>query len=186
MTNYIAKQFDSPEDLEIRGVVLDAFKHNLQEEMTEPIFNKHGLDSNNLSSDEWYSQSVMSDIYREIYRNGGGSSSLIAMGKASVDITLDLLKPDSIETFIENINEPILSQMRNLPDGYGWIVEKLGDQHYRITNNTDAPNDLMYGYLWEMLRQLITDDEHFEVLPIKNFEAGSKYGAIYEISWGED
>jgi len=186
MTNFVAKQFTSPENLEMLGIVLIAFKQNLHEQMTAPIFDKYGLDSEHLKPDTWYPAAIMSDIYHEIYQNGGGSSSLVAMGKASVAAGLEVINPDTIEDFIDSINQPILINLRNYPDGYGWIVEKNGDQHYRITNNTDAPNDLMYGYLWEMLRLLIDADEHFQVLPVRNYQLGSEDGAVYEISWGVD
>ena len=185
--HYIAKQFQPHPDMEVLGATLITLNHNLREDITDPIFAKYNLDADHLQPDEWYPAVVLSDVQKEIHAKGRGSSALVAMGKALAIENLTQGKVNSIEDFIAGFkNVQQHEVLRNYPEGYGWSTEKVGEQRYRVTNNTDAPNDIVYGYLWETLRQLISEHEHFQVLPIKNFGPDAEDGAVYEISWGED
>jgi len=168
--------------MEALGTAIIGLSHNLHEEFTRPVFAKHGLDVDHLDPDEWYPAYLINEIYKEVYANGRGASTLVAFGKASAVFGISLTNPNNVDELLAAINEPILVSLRNQPQEYGLIVEKVDEKTYHVKNNTDSPNDLVYGCLWESLRLLMKENEDFELLPLENHEAGSEHGATYKIS----
>jgi hypothetical protein len=64
-------------------------------------------------------------------------------------------------------------------------VEKLGDQHMRLTMRTPYPDDLPYGVVWGMARRFLPEGTQFlikydETEPHRDL--GGEY-TVLDISW---
>ncbi len=114
-----------------------------------------------------------------------GTSALVANGKAIGENFFDP-SANGIEAFLHDVlNTVVVGALRNVPSGIGYIVEKLGHQHYRVTNNLPSDNETVYGYLWESCRRYRRDNERFIVEPVSGYP-GSTESAVFEVKWGEN
>lgn len=178
---YTATQMEAPEGLTIAGIVLSQFRDNLARDITDPIMDKHSLI--NIDNEVFYSAKIMDEIYREIFYGTNGQQILVAMGKASATTTLDFIKPKSPNDILDNIHNVFTAYLRNMPEGFGMIVKKLDDRKFEVWNNTQVPNDLIYGFLWECLRQTRGEDNNFLIIPLADYNRDSAIGARFEVSW---
>lgn len=181
---YKAIQMQSPEGAEVLGAAMMGWFDNLGMEVIQPILAKYELTADDIKPDGWYPFSAFDDIYRAVHTSPSGSSALVAVGKASAQNLVSIKSMESAQNWLENIlpAEPF-TFTRNIPDEYGFIVEKVDESHYHFTNNTGIPNDLMFGYLWEGIRTLVGHGKQFRVAPISGYYEGSTEGAVFEVSW---
>ena len=145
--------------------------------------NKHKL--TDIDNEAFYDGSIMDEIYHEIFHGINGQQTLVAMGKASATTTLDFIKPDSPKDVLDNIHNVFTAYLRNMPDGFGIIVEKLDNNKFEVWNNTQVPNDLIYGFLWECLRKTRGEGKRFLIKPLAGYNRESEVGARFEVSWDE-
>ncbi|MGB7339165.1 MAG: hypothetical protein WBC91_09760 [Phototrophicaceae bacterium] len=178
---YQAIQMDSPEDLTIAGIVINQFRQNLARNVTDPIMEAHGL--TDIDDEKFYPASVMDAIYREIFDGGNGSQPFVAMGRASAKTTLDFIKPESPNDVLDNIHNVFTAYLRNMPEGFGIIVNDLGDNTFNVWNNTQVPNDLIYGFLWECIKETTPRGQQFSLIPSDDYNSDSTVGAHFTISW---
>ncbi|MEM9951893.1 MAG: hypothetical protein AAF846_09850 [Chloroflexota bacterium] len=178
---YKATQMVSPEDLQIAGIVINQFRGNLAEDITDPIMDAHNLID--IDDEGFYPATVVDEIYKEIYGDGTGQQALVAMGKASAKTTLDFIKPDNPKDVLDNIHNVFTAYLRNMPEGFGIIVTEKEGNTFEVWNNTQVPNDLIYGFLWECLRVTKPEGKGFNLMPLSGYDANSTKGAKFEISW---
>lgn len=176
---YIADQTKAPEGAEIVGQSVADWVDNLNKGLTDPVFEKYGLSE--IDPEGWYSLDIIIDLYRGMAESEGGSASLVAMGKASAKPVYDIFEFKSFEDFIKNGDKPFKAAIRNIPDEYGLSTEKVGERHYRIVNNSIVPNDMIYGYLWEMFRIIPHTWEDYSFIPVSGYSPGSTERAVFEI-----
>lgn len=143
--------------------------NNLTPEVTDEIFQRHHLSPDEVLHDEWYPTTIVDDLYREILQQPNGPQALVAMGKAGVHMYIERLELTSVEESFHKLSNISNLTVRDVPEGYGYQSEKLGERHYRIRNNTATPNDLLYGAIWELMRVLTPEDQSFTVVPISGY-----------------
>lgn len=178
----VVQQFQAPEGAQIMGVGILGLFDNLRQEMIGPILAQHNLRKSDIQQDGWYSLQVYFDFYHALYQQDGASANFVAIGKAIAQNVTDPERIESIEQFItEELNQTATSIINNTPDGYGYTLEQLGPNHYRITNNTGSPNDIVYGYIWESLRML-ANKKRFSFRAIANYPS-DELGAVFEVEW---
>ncbi|MEO1288673.1 MAG: hypothetical protein AAFV93_12965, partial [Chloroflexota bacterium] len=97
--------------------------------------------------------------------------------------TLDFIKPDNPKDVLDNIHNVFTAYLRNMPEGFGIIVTEKEDNTFEVWNNTQVPNDLIYGFLWECLRVTKPEGKGFNLMPLSGYDANSTKGAKFEISW---
>ncbi len=180
---YIADQTKAPPGSEIMGQFIANWTNNLEKSVTEPIFKKYGLDPKQIKLDGYYSLDIVVDLYTEIRTRHGGSPALVAMGKASGEPVQEIFKFKSVDEFMARCAEPFKAAIRNIPEEYGLFVEKKDHQHYHVTNNSIVPNDMIFGYLWEMVRLILGPGVRFSVKNTQPHNVDSLEGAIFEVSW---
>ena len=183
MTAYIAAQFISPEQARISGKTLIGILDKMHNTQAKRLFALHGLSQTSINPDEWYAATDLNRIYKKVFAKGKGTAELIMLGKAMAHQALEAFQLDSIDAFIANINHVVLSAIDQTPATYGWIVKEKRTQHCHIVNNTDLPNDVMFGYLWEMFRLLTTPSQKFSIIPIRNYSHDSNIGAVFDVQW---
>ncbi|MEL6309495.1 MAG: hypothetical protein AAFR81_23145 [Chloroflexota bacterium] len=179
--SYTAKQMESPEQLEIAGIVINQFKNNLAQEITNPIMKEYDL--TDIDDEAFYPSSVVDKLYKAVYKDGNGQQALVAMGKASATTTLDFIQPETPKDVLDNIHNVFTAYLRNMPEGFGIIVTELDDNKFKVWNNTQVPNDLIYGFLWECVRMTRGDKKRFAVMPLEGYDRKSEHGAKFEVSW---
>lgn len=182
---YKAIQMQAPEGAEVMGAAILSWFDNLEMSVIQPILSKHGLKVDDVKPDGWYPFAIFNDIYREVYESAGGKTALIAVGKASARLVVKAEDyPGGLEQFItERLPKDTRSFVRNVPEDYGFFVEKVGEHTFHATNNTNIPNDLMFGYLWETSRILKVVDRHFVVSPLTDYYNNPTEGATFKIEW---
>lgn len=177
------RQFEAPDGAEIMGVGVIGVFDTLTQNQIDPILAAHGLNMADIDQESWYPLQVYWDLWRVIHDSPGGSQSLVAIGKS---IAQNVTNPDeigSVDVFITQVlNQTATGLIRNVPDGYGYIIEKVDSQHYEVTNNTGSSNDLVFGYIWESVRML-ANGRDFTVAPIAGYAPDSDEGATFSVSW---
>ena len=179
--SFTAKQMASPEGLTVAGIVINQFKDNLAKNVTDPIMQEYQL--TNIDDDAFYPASVVDKLYKAVYKDGNGQQALVAMGKASASTTLDFIKPESPKDVLDNVHNVFTAYLRNMPEGFGIIVTKLEDNKFKVWNNTQVPNDLIYGFLWECVRVTRPEKSRFAIMPLEGYDRKSEVGAKFEVSW---
>ncbi|MEL7235917.1 MAG: hypothetical protein AAGK74_15535 [Chloroflexota bacterium] len=186
MTDYNAQQFVAPDGVEVSGILLLAYTHNLESEVTEPILKEYGFEAENLHPEEWYPGQLFLDIEKTIHDSPGGEAALTAIGKSAAE---NFIPPAGEQSTIEDVVLALpgvyTTNQRNLPAGYGWIVEKKGEQKYHFINNTGTTNHGAYGYVWAVCNRMKADGQTVRVIPLQGFEPGSTEPTIIEITWDE-
>jgi hypothetical protein len=181
-SNYQAVIFEAPQGSEVIGGLLLPYFDNLATRELDPILKAHGLNRTDVNPDAWYSLQILMDISRELSKTVGSSGD-IAIGKAFAPMLIQNYNVKSIEQFFEEtVNMAVRTGLRNVPDSYGYRVDKLGHQNYRITSNLPSPNGISYGSFWEACRLLKKDGETFTVKAIRGFGNDFLVPAILEIS----
>lgn len=181
---YQAIQMHAPEGAEVLGAAMMAWFDNLGMDTISPILAKYHLTAEDIQPENWYPFSIFDDIYKAVYHSPGGSTALVAVGKASAENLVSRETVHSAENWLENVLPPETHTFtRNVPEGYGFRIEKVSEGNYRFINNTGIPNDLIYGYLWEGLRILVPEPKDFTVAPISGYYRDSPEGAVFEVRW---
>jgi len=183
MTAYTAFQFLSPEQAQISGKTLIGILDHLHNLQAKRQFALNGFSSGSINPDEWYAATHLNAVYKTVFAHGKGTAELIMLGKAMAHHAMETFQLQSIDDFISKINRVVLIGMRHIPESYGWIVKHKQPQHCHIVNNTEIPNDVMFGYLWEMLRLLAAPQQTFSLIPIRNYSHDSKVGAVFDVRW---
>jgi len=184
-TSYSAVPFQAPAGSEIMGKVVKSYFENLERDVVAPVLGRYNLEVGNINPDDWYPLQLYYDIDKEIYKDPNGSSALVAIGKATMANLLALLPYKTLEDYILHGLNSIATRsfIRNVPSNFGFIVTNLGHQHYRVKSNMPAPNESVFGSLWEACRLLKKENESFTVTPVEGYP-GNDVCATLEIRWG--
>jgi len=180
---YKATQFVAPEGAEVSGVLMLAYLNNLESEVTLPILKQYGFADVNFKPDDWYPNQMFLDIEKAIHDQPGGTSALVAIGKSAAD---NYIAPDDITSLLDAILAlpgVYTTNQRNLPEGYGWIIEKVTDNHYVFTNNTGTTNHGAYGYIWSLCNKMKARGQNVSVTPREGFEHDSTEPGVIDITW---
>lgn len=178
-----AIQFKAPEEAEVSGIILQAYLNNLARELTEPILEEYGLSANNMDADSWYPNQMFLDIEHAIYKTSGGSNALVASGKSAVENYIPPEGVDSLEDALMALPSVYTTNQRNLPEGYGWFIEKKSEHHFIFTNNTGTANHAAYGYVWALCQRMKDPNTSVVVKPIEGFDVDSTDPGVFEITW---
>ena len=178
-----ATQFQAPEGAEVSGIILMAYLNNLASNITEPILKKYGFNATNIDVDKWYPNQMFLDIEHTIYERGNGANALVAIGKAALENYIPPADVENLEDAIMALPSVYTTNQRNLPDGYGWFVEKKGDRHFIFTNNTGTTNHGAYGYVWALCQLMKPTNAKVNIKPLIGFEVNSVEPTVIEIKW---
>jgi hypothetical protein len=178
---YIADLTHAPPGSEMIGKFIQDWVDNVQRDVTAPIIEHYGITY--LDPDGWYPLDIVVDLFADFRQREGGSMALVAMGKASAEPVQNMFQFRSIEDYLERCGEPFRAAIRNIPDEYGLLVEYRGDTVCEITNNSIVPNEMIYGYIWEMCSLITGDGGSFTLAPISGYTPGGTERAVFELEW---
>ncbi len=167
------------------GKVVKGYFHNLERDIVAPVLGRYNIDPEKISDGEWYPLQLYYDIDKEIYKGPNGSTALVAIGKATMANLLSLVTYKTLEDYITQGLNSIATRsfIRNVPSNFGFIATKLDHQRYQVKSNMPAPNESIFGSLWEACRLLKKETESFSVIPVEGYP-GNDICATFEIKWG--
>jgi len=158
----IMHTFTCDPNTEILGVLLFAYIDNVQAEIIEPIFRKHGM--SDPDPEKWYPLQPVLDVMKEISTSPGANTNLIAVG---VKIAEYGLEPEDI------VNQPLSVVLEHWNDhmhlGFrggdiGTIItEKVHDKFYRVIQKNLVPDDMCYGLAYGFARSRLPLGTNFKV-----------------------
>ncbi|MCB8946030.1 MAG: hypothetical protein H6658_19975 [Ardenticatenaceae bacterium] len=148
--------------LEISGQTLQAYIDNVQADIIEPIFHKHGMSVPD--PEKWYPLQPVLDVLKEIHDNPDATTNLVAIG---VKIAEYGVEPEDIiaaplNVVFEHWEEHMYSSVRN-GDAGRIITEKVNDKFYKITQQNIFPDDLCYGLAYGFARSRLPLGVNFRV-----------------------
>lgn len=162
-TPYLAQKGHaaSPE-VEIIGQTMVAFMENLRADEVKKVMALHGLTA--IDPNRWYPQQLFLDIYAAIEaEHGEFSEYLVAIGVKTIDTVPLPENVTNIEQAIGFLHTIYTTIHRNLPEGEGWTVERVGEHLYRIGANFPYPAAATYGYLFAFARRFAPKGLRFTV-----------------------
>lgn len=154
--------FTCDPNTEMIGVILFAYLDNVQAEIIEPIYRKHGMTSP--EPDKWYPLQPVLDVLKELSSGANASANLVALG---VKVAEYGVEPEDI------INQPLPVVLEHWNDhlqlafrggDVGTIVtEKVHDKFYRTIQKNIFPDDLCYGLAYGFARSRLPLGTNFKV-----------------------
>lgn len=181
MAPYIAQKYVAAPGSEMIGQLLIGMVGNVQKEETLPIIKKHGLDQ--IDPQRWYPMQQAMDCLREIYEGPFNvTENLTAIGMTAADVPPGV---DSLEGLLEFLPRFYSVLFRNVPAEEGWKVRKLGARHYHMIYNAPAPDQVMYGILWQFANVLKPAGQRFVIRILRAAKPGGKpEPSVFEVKWG--
>ncbi|MEL6148920.1 MAG: hypothetical protein AAFU54_22865 [Chloroflexota bacterium] len=179
MPGYKPVTYRAPEGSEIAGGVIESFLEHLDQDVIDRFkFNRSAFDRSH-----WYPYQLFLDMARDVTARGG-SGVETAIGKSLGQDITRLFAITDLKYFIERgLTNTANIAFRNVPDGFGYVTTKLGYDHYHIKIQVPSPDYMVYGYVWEVSRQLCPKGVHFSLIVDREFGEGSKPGS-FTIKWG--
>ncbi len=183
MGKYVARPFvaGSPE-AEVIGQVVLAFIQNLEAKQVAPLLPKYGLD--NIDPEKWYPHQSWMNVLKELCEQSGSSQALVAFGRKVVETAVMPPEIDSIPKVLDLLHTIHHLNVRNIPEDEGYKIEKLGEKHYMVYENTPNPEDAIYGFIWGLAARYKAPGEHFVVLKVPNPKSDESPGKAFEVKWG--
>lgn len=173
---------------EIIGAAILGSLNVMDAEHVRPLLGKHGL--GNIQPNVWYPLSLWLDFLTELSDYQGAMFNFVAIGTKTVEKAIEFtpIPPEAaafpFEMRMQMVNQSYQMQIRN-GDAGELRIEMVGEKHFKITDTTPYPSDLIYGVLWGTTRVNLPPGVHFvlsydEALPLK--EEGSPCTVI-DLTW---
>lgn len=151
----------------INGETLRAYIDNVQIDIIEPIFKKHGMTEPVVG--EWYPLQPVLDLLKELSTASGSSTNLIAVGVKIAEYGVepeDIIQaplPIVLQYWQDHMDKNIINKDTKA-GGAGLIkTEKINDKFYKTTHNNLFPDDLCYGLAYGFARSRLPLGNNFKV-----------------------
>lgn len=154
--------FTCDPNTEIIGPVLMAYLDNVQSEIIEPIFRRHGM--TNPNPEKWYPLQPVLDVLKELSKGDSATTNLVAIG---VKIAEYGVEPEDIVNaplpiVLEHWNDHMQISFRGGDVGI-IITEKVHDKFYKTIQKNVFPDDLCYGLAYGFARSRLPLGTNFKV-----------------------
>jgi len=166
---------------EVFGGAFLSLINNVRAEELAPILQQHGVRSEDIHLDGWYSYQLLMDIYRSIEEDQENvSENFVSIG---MKIMEQAPFPPELKTLEEALAslEPTYNMGHRNHTERGWVTEFVGERHAVITAENPYPDDLCYGLLWALVRRFAPKGSTFEVSArlLTNPDAP----IVFDVSW---
>jgi hypothetical protein len=186
-TRYVAKTYvaGSP-DAEVIGQIVLSFTENLRADLVKPILPRYGLD--NVDPEEWYPHQAWMNVLQDIAESEPEQAGqvFVAFGMKAVEKAVMPPELDTIEKVLNALHAIHHANLRNIPADEGYHVEKKGEGHLWVYQNTPNPDSAIYGFIYGMAQRFCPEGEDFLVEMIPNPNPDVHPGALYEVKWGPE
>jgi hypothetical protein len=177
MRKLVAHSFDA----KISGRLVMAFTQSLYRHEIQPILEKYDLEPTD--PEAWYPQQHLLNVFRDIEDgNTNVSQNLIAIGMKGAETAAYPPDVHSVEAALKAL--PRIHEMnhRNIPNvGREYVIKIMGERHVQITNRSPYPNDVLYGFVWGIVKWFHVKTGQFQICVLDR-EAED---ATFDITWSE-
>ncbi|MEL6150110.1 MAG: hypothetical protein AAFV33_00105 [Chloroflexota bacterium] len=175
-------QFKTSPEAEATGAIMAAWLNHQLADETRDRLAAHGITE--IDYEQYYPFQTFLDVMREIAESENNTTmQLVSVGKAAaMSIEMDDF-PDmaAFEGFISVLHG---LNVRNMPEYEGWFSE-WHDGNLYVLNNTPVSNDLVFGFLWELLNHVKIGDGYYTPIPHEHYPSNER-GSIFHIEPRED
>ncbi|MEM6282866.1 MAG: hypothetical protein AAF787_11780 [Chloroflexota bacterium] len=158
--------------------MMSAWLDNQLADETRPRLAKKGIES--LDYEAYYPFQIFLDTMREIVQeNRNVTMQLVAIGKAVVE-HMQIDDFDTMEDFETLLTAPdglYHGALRNAPTYENYVLEQHDGEFYFL-NNTPVSNDMVFGFLWELLNHVRIDGEYYTPIPHEHYPSNER-GSIF-------
>jgi hypothetical protein len=167
-------------NVEILGDSVAAMFKSLQADEYTDLLIKYGYDKR--QPDKWYRDDL--EFYRDLMQRPNMSTNLVSIGMSFPEM---LPFADSIHTIpdaLRFLNEIVDMMIRNYGDFKFYEFEEVGPRHFRMTDNTFYPHDMIYGVIYGTVKRFKPAGSYPTITRTYFNEADPDAdGAVYDIKW---
>jgi hypothetical protein len=160
------RKLTAPPDVEIIGLMANAYIHNLQNKDTLPIFEKYGMTDIDLNT--WYPANQFMDALNEMVASGKNySSAFVAIGMEigkTLPMPPELANPTLGDVLTLVWDAGYKAVHRNHDGNIGGVAtEKINDKHYKTIHTHLYFDDMSYGIAYAFAKRFLPEGTHFTV-----------------------
>lgn len=168
------KQFQTSPEAEAKGQVMLAWLTHQLEAYTRPRLEAYGITE--IDPDAWYSFQLFLDIMHDIVQsNENVTMTLVAIGKAVVE-NLPVSDFETVQDFEDFMDKLHSFSVRHMPPYERHIIDRENDRIFH-TNNTPVSNDMIYGFMWELLRRYTIGGRRYHIKPYQDYPSDT--GSVF-------
>jgi hypothetical protein len=147
---------------EILGVILFSYLDNVQADIIQPIYRKHGM--TDPDPEKWYPLQPVLDVLKELSKGLNASRNMIALGIkiAEYGIEPEDIVNQPLSVVLEHWNDHMQLGFRGGDIGT-IITEKVHDKFYKTIQKNVFPDDLCYGLAFGFARSRLPLGTNFRV-----------------------
>jgi hypothetical protein len=161
-----------------KSIYYDEFKDFLAESLQ-----RHGY-TPELNPETWYSLQMYYDFLRELPSRSMDSLILVSIGIKAIETAILPVEIDSIASGILLLKDTHHLNMQNVPEHEGYHNVQIEDQRITFMEQTSFPHDIMYGYIYGLVRRFAPRGTTPVVIRSYLDAANpDSDGAHYEIKW---
>ncbi|MEP7286550.1 MAG: hypothetical protein ABI947_12365 [Chloroflexota bacterium] len=184
VNKHVAQKFiASTPDAEVFGGALLGVIENIRADEIRPYLQKYNLES--LDANRWYPEQLILDFQRAIVESRVNSTdNLVAMGMKGIDSAKLPPEVKTIEQALNALSTMFHTIHRNIPPEETLTVVESKPNFILLVENTALADDILYGYLWGIVKRYRPANASFSVTRVENPVADDYPGTAYEIVWG--
>jgi hypothetical protein len=143
--------------VEIVGYGIKAYELAYSKQDFDHILQAYGLTE--VDPEQWYPQQLTLDIQKAIKNSENGSEQLIDVGIAVIETAL--FPPlETLDDVFNGFSMQYGMNFRNHPPEEGIFVRKISDQHYQIINATPHSDEMIFGYVYALVKRFTPKSRH--------------------------
>lgn len=150
----------STPNAEIIGAALKPYYSAITHNDFKHILEQYDL--NEIDPEQWYPQQLTLDVQKRIFQGEGGSQNLVAIGMKIID---DAIFPpmNSLEEAVNAFASSYPMNFRNQSADDLIHAEFVDDQTIRVVNGSPHSDDMIYGYIYGLVRRFREENKSFSV-----------------------
>ncbi len=170
-------------EAEIKGLSLISLEQSSELEEFADLLDKYGL--RGIKGEQYYKLATVMEYYREVMQRPNASTNFVSMG---INLHKSVVLPEDVKTIEDGLRLMIYIIKINVihdPTIETWYqIERIGDRHIRLIDQSPFPHDLLYGYVYGVSRRLAPEGTRPTVRRTFMNEADPDAdGAVYDITW---
>lgn len=164
------KHYEATEStLEFSGRIASALVAHLNSKQTANVLEHYGLTK--IDVNEWYNVNQVLTMINEIGNGPNATTNLVSIGMEAGRHFVEAL-PDEVQGLplaqILQMEETMLhTQYRNGDPGY-IRVQQVSDKHFIHDAHNSWPDDLVYGFVYSVVRHFRPANQHFSIVKDKD------------------
>jgi hypothetical protein len=171
-------------DTEVRGQTMLAFIQYINHEEIKPFLQSHDLD--HIVPDQWYPLQQFLDVLNDISQYPGALFDFVSIGMKIIEVVE--VPPDFAKLPYEQValqHNTIYQRQHRGTDPGEYRVERVGDNHLKVTARVPYPDDFVYGAIYGEARRFLPKGTHVTVAYDKSCARRAQGGSetILHVTW---